>query len=81
MTNHRRVVSLSPFLMALLPRRVKLHPSASPLWLLLMALSMGSLCLGGYGYSPHPLAPTCFVAPRLALATVGYGRNSSARGC
>jgi len=42
MRNHRRVVSLSPFLMALLPRRVKLLPSASPLWPLLMALSTGS---------------------------------------
>jgi len=81
MRNDRGVVSLFPFLMPLLPKRVKLLPSTSPLWPLLMALSMSSLCLGGYGYSPHPLARTCFVAARLALATVGYGPNSSAGGC
>ena len=70
MRNYRRVVSLFPFLIASLPRRVKLPPSASPLWPLLMALSMDSLCLEGYGYSPHPLPRTCLVAPRLPLATV-----------
>jgi len=50
MRNDRQVVSLSSFVMAQLPRRVKLLPSASLLCPLLMALSMGSLCLGGYSF-------------------------------
>jgi len=60
---------------------VKLPQSASPLWPLLMALSMGSLCLGGYCYSPHPLPRSCFVASHLAFVKVRYVRNSSAHGC
>jgi len=33
-----------------MPTRAKLLPSASPLWPCLMALSIGNLCQGGYGY-------------------------------
>lgn len=43
MRNHQQVASLFSFLMASVPRRVKLAPSASPHWPLLMTLAMSSL--------------------------------------
>ena len=47
-----------------------------------MALSMDSICLGGYGYSLLPDIPhSCIVAPGVALGMVGYGCNTSACGC
>ena len=77
---HSQFVSLPPFLLAPLPRRVKLFPPDPPPMPLLMAVSLGSLCLVGYCYSPYPLPGTGLVTPRLAFAKVGYDRNPSAHG-
>ena len=62
--NHHGLGSISPILMSSMPRRVKLLPSASPIRPLLIALAIGSLCLGSYSYlfilfsalAPRPLA-------------------------